>query len=68
MTSDKFNGLLDERDPLLGGHGHFTIQQPEGHLEITDLPAFVTVRGGAYFFMPGLAALRCLSDADEEHV
>jgi hypothetical protein len=26
-----------------------------------DLPRFVTVRGGAYFFLPGLRALRYLS-------
>jgi hypothetical protein len=25
------------------------------------MPDFVTMRGGAYFFMPGLAALRYLS-------
>ena len=28
---------------------------------MTDLPQFVTVRGGAYFFMPGLSALRYLA-------
>jgi len=28
---------------------------------IRGLPAFTTVRGGAYFFLPGLNALRYLS-------
>jgi hypothetical protein len=28
---------------------------------ITGLPQFVTVKGGAYFFLPGLRALRYLS-------
>jgi hypothetical protein len=27
----------------------------------TDLPRFVAVRGGAYFFLPGLRALRYLA-------
>lgn len=28
---------------------------------LAGLPRFVTVRGGAYFFMPGLAALRYMA-------
>jgi hypothetical protein len=28
---------------------------------ITGLPSFTTVRGGAYFFLPGLKALRYLA-------
>jgi hypothetical protein len=30
---------------------------------LTALPAFVTVRGGAYFFLPGIRALRYLATA-----
>ena len=30
--------------------------------KITGLPAFTTVRGGAYFFLPGIRALRFLAD------
>ena len=33
---------------------------------IKGLPAFTTVRGGAYFFLPGLKALRCLACVDAE--
>ncbi len=29
--------------------------------KITGLPAFTTVKGGAYFFLPGLKALRYLA-------
>jgi len=29
--------------------------------KITGLPAFTTVRGGAYFFVPGLKALRYIA-------
>jgi len=28
---------------------------------LTGLPAFTAVGGGAYFFLPGLNALRCLA-------
>jgi len=28
---------------------------------VSQLPSFVTVRGGAYFFLPGLRALRYLA-------
>jgi len=31
---------------------------------IQGLPQFVTMRGGEYFFMPGLRALRWLADLD----
>jgi hypothetical protein len=28
---------------------------------VTGMPRFVTVRGGGYFFMPGLSAVRYLA-------
>jgi hypothetical protein len=31
---------------------------------ITGLPGFTTVRGGAYFFLPGIKALRYLATLD----
>jgi len=33
--------------------------------KITGLPAFTTVRGGAYFFLLGLKALRCLANLND---
>ena len=33
-----------------------------GRTRIRDVPSFVTIRGGAYFFMPGMSALRHLAD------
>jgi len=53
-------GLYDERDPLNSnsGGGTFTIQQRPTNLRLRGIPQFVTVRGGAYFFMPGITALR----------
>jgi deferrochelatase/peroxidase EfeB len=70
VMSAKFNGLRDEADPLLGnrvpGFGEvptdaFSIPQSDGpDRRVTALPRFVTVLGGAYFFLPGLRALRFL--------
>ena len=66
FANPKFDGL-DERDPLLGGRGPTstglatdTFAQPQGsglNRRITGLADFITVRGGAYFFMPGISAI-----------
>jgi deferrochelatase/peroxidase EfeB len=68
INSATFNGMSDEADPLLGNRepmpaGHptdgFTLPQASGvSRRIEGLPRFITVRGGAYFFLPGLRALR----------
>jgi deferrochelatase/peroxidase EfeB len=71
MMGTKFDGLRDEGDPLLG-HREPTPQglpTDEYSLPCLDgpdqrlrgLPRFVTVMGGAYFFLPGLRALRFLA-------
>jgi hypothetical protein len=39
-----------------------TIQRSPVRIAIHDIPSFVTVRGGAYFFLPGLHALRFLAN------
>jgi deferrochelatase/peroxidase EfeB len=67
LMSTKFDGLSEESDPLLGNRtplgnvtaDNFTIPR-EGAVRdcISGLPRFVTVRGGAYFFLPGIRALR----------
>ena len=64
LMSRKFNGMTDENDPLLGS-GNFSIPQ-DGALRriLLDMPQFVRVRGGAYFFMPGIRALRFLTRED----
>lgn len=72
-ASSKFNGLSGETDPLLGNRqplangdrtDGFTI--PQAHAtarRLEGLPRFVTVRGGAYFFLPGIRALRYIASA-----
>ena len=73
IASNRFNGLHDESDPLLGnrrlGPGatpsdSFSLPQPEGPARrLSAVPQFVTVTGGAYFFLPGIRALRFLASA-----
>lgn len=68
MMSTKFSGMTDESDPLLGNRAKvpgcpvvsdFNWPRAGGlRRRISGLPQFVTVRGGAYFFLPSLRALR----------
>lgn len=75
MASTKFSGLIGESDPLLGNRlplpgcpvtSDFTLQR-DGALRrrVTGLPRFVTVRGGGYFFLPGLRALHYIATVGE---
>lgn len=59
-----FHELGNERDPIIGtqdGTLEFKIPKRPIRKTIKGLPAFTTVRGGAYFFLPGLKALRHLA-------
>lgn len=70
LAGSRFNGL-NETDPLLGPRlpgaddraaDTFSIPQEHGpDQRVTGLPQFVTVVGGAYFFLPGIRALRYLA-------
>jgi deferrochelatase/peroxidase EfeB len=73
LMSTKFDGLGEESDPLLGNRapvgdcpvtGNFSIPR-EGQLprRLTGVPQFVAVRGGGYFFLPSLRALRYIARA-----
>jgi deferrochelatase/peroxidase EfeB len=62
-----FHELGNERDPVIGaqdGTLEFKIPKRPIRKTITGLPAFTTVRGGAYFFLPGIKALRYLATLD----
>ena len=51
-------------NPIIGNHDgslEFKIPKRPIRKTIRGLPAFTTVRGGAYFFLPGLKALRYLA-------
>lgn len=59
-----FHELGNERDPIIGnqdGTLEYKIPKRPIRKKITGLPAFTTVRGGAYFFLPGIRALRYLA-------
>jgi Dyp-type peroxidase family len=65
LNNPSFATLAGETDPLTApkpGHGgNFTIQQEPVRHRLKDMPRFVRVRGGAYFFLPGIRALERLA-------
>jgi deferrochelatase/peroxidase EfeB len=71
LTGTQFDALAGEGDPLLGHRlpgadgtptDGFSMPAASGpDRRLTGLPQFVTVQGGAYFFLPGIRALRFLS-------
>jgi Dyp-type peroxidase family len=59
-----FHGLQNERDPIIGTQdGTLDYKIPKRPLRktIRGLPSFTTLRGGAYFFLPGIRGLRFLA-------
>jgi deferrochelatase/peroxidase EfeB len=65
INNGRFNGLYDETDPLIHFPGEkrlMTIQRRPTSLRVETLQQFVRVRGGAYFFLPGIQALRALAE------
>ncbi|MCA1647767.1 MAG: Dyp-type peroxidase [Chloroflexi bacterium] len=65
LNSPKFGNLYDEADPLIGnrapGATSFSVPADPVRLRFTNLPRLVTVRGGSYFFLPGLRAVKYLA-------
>jgi len=64
VNDPKFHELDHERDPIIGTHDgtyQMTIPKRPVRRRLTGLPSFTTVRGGAYFFLPGIRALRFLA-------
>ena len=67
-NNPRFAGLTDNKDAIAGDNDRS--DQPSSHMTIPGiprrtrtgpLPRFVTVRAGAYLFMPGLRAIRYLA-------
>jgi len=67
--------LANEKDPLVGNHGNGDNGQGNGNMIIpaepgsgkaphfcTGMPRFVEMRGGGYFFLPSLTALRMIGE------
>jgi len=71
LAGIRFNGSPNESDPLIGNHlpradgtatDCFSMPVASGpDLRVCGLPQFVAVLGGAYFFLPGLRALRYIA-------
>jgi Dyp-type peroxidase family len=64
VNDPEFQELGNERDPFIGaqdGTYDFTIPKRPIRRKIVGLPAFTTLKGGAYFFLPGIRALRYLA-------
>lgn len=62
VNSTKFDGLYEDADPLVsGGTRDFTVQAEPVRKRYLQLPPFVGTRGGGYFFLPGVRALRYLA-------
>jgi len=67
IVNTKFSGMTGESDPLLGDRGaipgcpvtsDFNVQTSNGlRRRVSGVPQFITVRGGAYFFLPSIRAL-----------
>lgn len=72
VNNAKFDGLYEDDDPLVGHRGGarggpggvFTVQAEPIRRRVTGMPRFVHVRGGGYFFIPGMRALRYLARMD----
>jgi deferrochelatase/peroxidase EfeB len=67
-NNPNLGGLSDNKDPLVGDHARagdaptrMVVPGDAGPVRTGPLPRFVTVRGGAYLFMPSITALRFLA-------
>lgn len=72
LNNPNFNGLYDDTDPLAGNRhprgGTFSVPRQPVRRRYRSLPQFVRVRGGAYFFLPSVSALRYLEQLPAETV
>jgi Dyp-type peroxidase family len=65
LENPTFNGMYDSPDPLVStkhqGPAFFVEPALPVRRRRAGLPQFVHVKGGAYFFLPGISALRYLA-------
>jgi Dyp-type peroxidase family len=65
VNDPRFDGLYQDPDPLVGAatgaERAFTIQARPLRTRLHGVPEFTSVRGGGYFFLPGLRAIRYLA-------
>jgi Dyp-type peroxidase family len=70
VNNPQFLTLYNERDPIIGNNmnpesdttdGNFSVPSTGLRKKYTAIPRFTTVKGGAYFFLPGIKALTYLA-------
>jgi Dyp-type peroxidase family len=78
LNDPKFARRWNEPDPITGSQDNidaaaqttagaeFTIPQPTTRIRLQNVPQFVTVRAGAYLFLPGIMALRRLTTGEPQ--
>jgi deferrochelatase/peroxidase EfeB len=69
INDPEFKELGNEHDPIIGsqdGTLEFKIPKRPIRKVLKGIPAFTTVRGGAYFFLPGIKALHYLAALGSE--
>jgi Dyp-type peroxidase family len=66
LNNPAFAGLQQSPDPIVGARAPdadlFPIPALPFRHRLLELPSFTRVRGGGYFFLPGIRALRYLAD------
>jgi Dyp-type peroxidase family len=68
INDGNFIGAGDERDPIIGlqdEEATFTIPKEPVRRRVHGIETFNVLRGGEYFFMPSLSALRWLAELDD---
>jgi Dyp-type peroxidase family len=68
INDGNFVGIGDERDPIIGRQEEgaaFTIPKEPVRRRLHGIQTFNVLRGGAYFFMPSISALRWISNLSE---
>ncbi len=70
LNNATFAGLYDEVDPVTGPQpesgGRFTVPDQPVRRRFAGVPGLVTTRGGAYFFLPGIKAVRYLAATSQD--
>ncbi len=67
LNDPMFNGLINDKDPITADRDpkqpttDFSLQRDPFRKVVHDVPQFVTVRGGGYYFMPGIRALKFIA-------
>lgn len=69
-NNPKFHSMYNDKDPIIGNNKiiafdtettHFTIPESPVRKRVRNIPRFVHVRGGGYFFLPGITGLRLIA-------